>query len=716
MKNADLFFEKFREPDRMFGVYQIIHGGAADLSRAELYDRRGFAGVVGNVPYTRDFPENGEAWEKIRDGLREYIRRGMHVWIYDEKGYPSGTAGGYVTENHPETVAKGLYCYDHWRIITGPSSYRADVPGDRLWKALLIPVGSADTPNGGDIPDDAEPIDVTDRLNENNVLYLDIPAGRYRLVMMSVRRLFDGTHATESYNEPRNYISLSDRHATELFIESTHENYRKVIGDEFGKGVRAVFTDEPSLISWNIRNAVFPILPWLDSYPADFEARFGYSFYKACVAVLTGKGKDVVSRRCDFWDFIADTVADGYFGTIREWCRRNGLKSSGHMLEEERLQAHIINYGSFFRAARKFDWPGIDQLGTVPSDLMDTECIPIARFLASFADLNGEREVFTEFSDHRVREHGMIAPISYYYASVNWHLAMGVNNFTSYYSWNGIDDDACVKFNRYTARCGWLLRQGIRDSRAAVFYPEAAMWASYTPTTERRARDWSEGTTGIDNAFAGSMWALLKGQTDCDCIDRKILTEARVEDRRLKWGDRSYAAVVMPCARVLEKDAAKKLIEANDAGVAVSFVEEIASALRETGKPSPETDEIAKRVADGRMTLVPSGKLAETLCAVLPEESRSIRLIPDVGSDGSMILSHVRMTGDGMRIVFLTNMAESGFSGSVAVTGEWSEALTADAATGDVCRTEWQKRSGASPAADIRISLAPWEAVFFLLS
>ena len=157
----------FREPDRRYGVYQIIHGGAADPSRADYYELRGFAGIVGNIPYSWDFPNDREAWERTEAGFREYIRRGMYTWIYDEKGYPSGTAGGYVTETHPETVAKGLYCYDYWRVISGPSQYRADVPGDKLWKAVLIPLGGADTPNGGQPPEDAEPIDVTDSLNEN---------------------------------------------------------------------------------------------------------------------------------------------------------------------------------------------------------------------------------------------------------------------------------------------------------------------------------------------------------------------------------------------------------------------------------------------------------------------------------------------------------------------------------------------------------------------
>ena len=711
MLSLEELVSRFADPDRRYGVFQIIHGGAEDPARAEFYDRRGFAGIVGNIAYNRRFPEDRDGWKRTEAGFREYIRRGMRTWIYDEKGYPSGTAGGYVPETHPEFVAKGLYCYDYWRVIGGPSEYRADVPGDKLWKAVLIPLGGADTPNGGEPSPDAEPIDVTDRLNENGVLYIDVPPGRYWLFMMSVRRLFDGTHATESYSEPRNYVSLSDRRATEAFLACTHEKYRGILGDEFGRGVLAMFTDEPSLISWNIRNGVFPILPWLDSYPEDFEKRFGYPFVNACVAVVIGKGKDAVQRRCDFWDFIADTVADGYFGPIREWCHANGLKSSGHMLEEERLQAHIVNYGSFFRAAMRFDWPGIDQLNTEKEALMVEGSIPIARFLASFADLNGEHEVFTEFSDHSVRERGQTAPISCYYDSVNWHLAMGVNNFTSYYSWAGIDDEACREFNRYTARSGWLLRQGIRDSRAAVFYPEAAMWASYTPSTAPRAIDNSEKTRKIDIAFARSMWALLHNQIDFDCIDRKIVAESEIEDGKLVWGDRKYSAVVLPCARVIEKDAIEKLLSANDAGVRVIFCEEPPAMLRETGRGSEETEEIARRIADDRMSLSPAADFTDHLCAVLPDECRSIRVI---GDGSSALLAHVRTTEDGGKIVFLTNMGKEVFSGEFRVFGAWERILSADAGSGRILPADWTKSD--NPVPSLRLCLEPGKAVLFVLN
>jgi len=681
--------DSFKEPDRRYAIYQIIHGGIADPALADRFDRCGFGGVVGNIPYNYSFPDDEDCWKKTEDGFREYIRRGMHTWIYDEKGYPSGTGGGYVTEHNPEFIAKGLYCFDYWRVIGGPSVYRADVPGDRLWKAVLIPV------EGGD------PIDVTHFQNENGVLYVEVPNGRFYLFMMSIRRLFDGTHASDSYSEPRNYISMSDKKATQAFIDCTHEKYKAILGDEFGKGILATFTDEPSLIAWNIRTGVFPILPWLDSYPEEFEAKYGYPFVNACVAVVLSKGNDVVKRRCDFWEFIADSVADGFFAGIQDWCHQNGLKSSGHMLEEECLQRHIVNYGSFFRSMRRFDWPGIDQLATETRDLMFDGQIPIARFVSSFADLNGEHEVFTEFSDHSVRERGDKAGIDCYYGSVNWHLAMGVNNFTSYYSWDGITEEEQLRLNRYVSRSGALLRQGKRDSRVAVLYPEAAMWAAYTPTTKERAHDFSDAIVSVEFSFIRSSWGLLKHQVDYDYIDSSILCECEVRDGKLTWGDREYSAVVLPCCRVFEDAALEKLFELKNAGVDLFFVEEMPAFSRNTGLPFD-----AELVASlGKA--IPKDSFCDYLDGALTRRHLSLKL-EEPNKD---ILSHCRVTEEGHRVFYLANMGDVPVSTGFTLYGDFSKLYLADPMGGEVRELSANAIDG---GCELRVDLECGRGCFFI--
>ncbi|MDY4186876.1 MAG: glycosyl hydrolase [Candidatus Borkfalkiaceae bacterium] len=664
-----LKFEKgFKNPDRRYAIFPIIHGQTEEPVDIEKHDRLGFAGIVGNIKYSRNFPTDEKSWKDTEKGFRSYINKGMHTWIYDEKGYPSGTAGGYVTEKYPEYIAKGLYCFDYWRVITGPCQYRSDIPGDKLYKSVLVPI------DGGEI------IDVTDSLNENNVLYLDVPEGKFWLFSMSIRRLFDGTHCTQSYSEPRNYISLSDKKATEAFINCTHENYKKYLSDEFGKGILAMFTDEPSLVSWNGRTAVFPILPWLDTYPEDFEKKYGYEFYKACVSVVLNKGPEIVKRRCDFWEFIADSVADGYFGTIQKWCHENNLKSSGHMLREEVLQFHIPNYGSFMRSLKKFDWPGFDMLHTETGWLMRSDIIPQGRLVASVADINGEKESFTEFSDHYVRARNAVAPISMYYDSVNWHHAMGVNNFTSYYSWKQISDEDIVALNKYTARLGYLLRQGKRDSRIGVFYPEAAMWAAYTANIREGAVDDSPVVDELDRAFAETSWAVLHRQAEFDYIDSEIILKGKIKGEKLTYKDREYYVIALPCTRVLENSVMDKLIEFADNGGIVVFTVSQPEKCRETGESSEQVRKTAEYISKGKMHAVSVEGFGKLIDFNIDSKYKTIA----IEKYQPNILSHVRIAETGERIIYLANMTGEEYNTALTVNGNYSEVYEANPESGEI--------------------------------
>ena len=704
MKNIEKYADGFKNPNRRYAIYPILHQKSFDKETVDLVERRGFAGVVGNLKYTKNFPNDEKAWTDACDGFREYIKRGMHAWLYDEEEYPSGSARGYVPESNPDFVAKGLYCYHYWKVLKGPLDYRADVPADKLYRALLLPV------------DSGEIIDVTDTQNENGVLYFDIPEGRYTLLIMSIRRLFDGTHSTESWAEPRNYISLADKEATRAFIECTHENYKKRLGDEFGKGVLAMFTDEPSLTSWQITSGVFPILPWLNTFPADFEKRYGYDFKYACVAVLTEKGEDIVKRRCDFWEFIADEVADSYFKMIQDWCHENNLKASGHMLREETLQSHVYCYGSFYRAMKKFDWPGLDMLETDIEPLMSDKEIPVARFIASFADINGEHEVFTEFQDlwYQVSPDGKVAGIDCYYNSVNWHLAMGVNNFTSYYSFKGLTDKEIYDFNTYTARSGYLLRQGVRDSRVAFFYPEAAAWSAYTPTAKLDSYDDSERTVILDKTFAKGAWELLHRQIDFDYIDRDILINSTVKDGILIYRDRAYTTLVMPCARVLEEDAMKRLIEIANDGVTVMFLTEMPAVSRNSGKAHPLCDELKRLVDCGKMFFTPDvDGIGNFYDEKLPSSAHSIYLSNNNGTNCDRILSHCRTTDDCERVVYIANMsADSDFAGKLGIVGDAAEIYEASPITGEINKIEFLKKSGID---EVEVSVKPGEGRFYLV-
>ena len=55
----------FRNPDRRYAIYPIIHSGAAENpGRADEMERLGFAGIVGNVPYGEGYPDDRAEWRR----------------------------------------------------------------------------------------------------------------------------------------------------------------------------------------------------------------------------------------------------------------------------------------------------------------------------------------------------------------------------------------------------------------------------------------------------------------------------------------------------------------------------------------------------------------------------------------------------------------------------------------------------------------------------
>ncbi len=704
--------ELFCNPPREYGVYPIIHDGIGDFQNTvSRLDDCGFAGVVGNIAYDERFPVNPKAWQDFEKGCRAFIQRGMKVWIYDEKGYPSGTAGGAVLERHPEYESTGLVCFTYWKTLTGVNRFRADIPSGKLFKAMLVPLT------------EGEALDITHTVNANNTLWFDIPEGAYRLVVFVQRRLFDATHAAHSYSEPRRYIDLFNPDATKSFLNTTHEKYREILADEFGKGIKAFFTDEPSLIGWNIPEGSYPLLTWSDLLPNAFYQRYGYEIEKALIAVFFEKGEDFIKRRCDFWELTADLLAENFFGEIQKWCHENNIRSSGHLLCEENLLDHIYCYGSYYRSAKRLDYPGIDQLESEPTALMDRNQIPIARLAASIADVYDLGETFTEASDHTSRHNNRQIPIEWLRASVNWHMALGINNITSYYSFDYFTKQQIQELNLYTARLGAILRQGKRHSRAAIIYPEYSMWAAFKPTERSRNQGQSELALRIQSSFARTSWELLNRQIDFDYIDEKELIGGEANSGKIKVINREYECLILPCMNVMSEQGVDSLCRFMDSGGKVIAVEDLPNISRDTGKSEQFYEKLYQYLRPGgNMILVSQGDFWKA-SNFLP---RTIKLVPNsvnsllTGFEGSLgnskneaisanILSHVRSLGNKL-IVFLCNMGGSRYQGKLKVNG-FNSAQAYDINTGDISSVPIQTNRG---ALEVDLDLAAYQARIFL--
>ena len=90
---------EFASPPAAGRILKIIHGwlNAASDQQAliERLKRQGFGGVTCNVSFD-DYLESAARWQDFERAVKAAHTAGWSMWLYDERGYPSGNAGGLV--------------------------------------------------------------------------------------------------------------------------------------------------------------------------------------------------------------------------------------------------------------------------------------------------------------------------------------------------------------------------------------------------------------------------------------------------------------------------------------------------------------------------------------------------------------------------------------------------------------------------------------------
>ena len=175
--------------------------------------------VVYVLPEPREFrPEAGytldgylqESYMQLYRFACEYaFSKGMQVWLYDEGGWPSGSANGAVVLSNPALEKK---CYAE-RVVTLQPGAAYVKPADAVGAFF-----TDYTP----VPDGYMPKE------EEKICEYFIKVGHY-------------THMP--------FPDLLNPESTKAFLRCTHDRYVAAMGDLIGEDFRVVFTDEPTIAS-----------------------------------------------------------------------------------------------------------------------------------------------------------------------------------------------------------------------------------------------------------------------------------------------------------------------------------------------------------------------------------------------------------------------------------------------------------------------------------
>ena len=581
--------DRFTLPPADARILKIIHNWPDQPDAQDQYistfRTQGFGGVVCNVSFDQ-YLESDTKWLAFVRAVNEAKKAGFVMWLYDERGYPSGNAGGITLRDHLEWEARGLLVADT-ESQGGPVTL--ELPPGKLLLAGAFAV------HDGTI-DITKKTDLAAQVHDGR-LSGQVPNGRWHVMAITENRLYEGTHAEGNLHARIPYINLLMPEPTARFVDVTYGSYAKHLGDDLGKYFMATFTDEPSLMSLFLRPMPYRPLPWSPNLPIEFKKRRSYALDAAILpALVADAGSAGEKIRYDFWLTVGELVSENYFGQIQTCCRQHGVPSGGHLLAEEGIVGHVPLYGDFFRCIRRLDAPSIDCLTSVPPE------VPwfIARLLSSAAELEGRPLVMSETSDHsqRYRPAGdqrpkRVVTEAEIRGTCNRQIVAGINCITSYYSFADLSDEQLCRINEWVGRCCTALRGGHHVADIAVLYPTESLWTTFVPS-----RHWTKEAAAaarIESLYRAAAESLFSCQRDFTFIDSRALAEAAVESSALVHGQLQWRVIVLPGADTMPLTAWENLARFVRQGGAVIALGAL-PANSESEFPSARVQELAKEI------------------------------------------------------------------------------------------------------------------------
>ena len=256
---------------------------------------------------TNLYPEylSEEYSELCTYAVRKGKELGMRCWIYDEGGWPSGSACGKVIKDRPEYARQVLKFSEH-----------SFCQGEVYEKSSSDVLAS--------FIDDRSMIDSGYMFSEDAVV-------------------------TEYYTEKENsdYPDLLNKKATEYFIEITHEKYTL-------DNITAVFTDEPKASLYSFNNEL----------KERYEELYCESVlpYLPLIARKTAPTEENVRILQRWYDLCSKMFCENFLIPCRKWANSHGIAFTGHMDVDHSPVGCIRGGGHFnlMRALRCLDVPGID--------------------------------------------------------------------------------------------------------------------------------------------------------------------------------------------------------------------------------------------------------------------------------------------------------------------------------------------------------------------
>jgi hypothetical protein len=569
-----------------------------DLGRMKTL---GYQAVTVQAGYDMPFAYlSPEYFTFFRTFVEAAKKRNMRVWIVDDAGYPSGFAGGKFTELKPELRMQALVAAQ--KI---PAAMRAQIN---------LTVGTATVAATAINADDGATVELP---IANNTVTWTAPSGHWTVMVVehqfktsptrsdtNKNRVKDASQSLEDYLDPA---------ATMEYLAFTHEQYKKAVGDEFGKTIMGFRGDEPD---YSISG-----LPWTPKFFERFTQIKGYDVRPFVAALLQSRGTkltDAQTRaKADYYDVFSQMFRDGFFKVQGDWCAANHLEYQVHLNHEEMEMELTRSEGEFFRDMQYVQVPGID---TIWHQIWKDTISDFPRLAASASHVYGHPRAFTEsFAAYRPAPDVDMARYI-----LNEQFVRGVNLVETMYfpasSTPGrqrsgfMEDPAYPALLSYVQRMSYLMSMGRPAASVALYLPSSSMWM---------------GDAAADSAFVSAERMLSERQIDFDIVNEDALARDLVAGKGTleTASGNSYSTIILPATSLLSQAALDRLHAFATGGGHVLFLRRTPSLI--SGRTI--LDARAATATDFAWATVVSGELPPTPTppAQPPASPPAAQIVPD---------------------------------------------------------------------------------------
>lgn len=610
------------------------------------FHRQGIGGFFMHARIGLETPYMSEEWmQAVAACVDEAKKLGMLAWLYDEDKWPSGFAGGIVSGRGGEYNQQLLRA----REIPIDWNMREFIPHERSLSVYLVTKKGRHWLQWQDVTGEA----------------LNLSEHRGKVIV-------------EFFVERRGYIDTLNPKAVEAFVQSTYDAYRERFGDEFGKTVPGIFTDEP-----NCNRSAYG---WTGEFPREFRQRHGYDLLPHLPSLfyeVNLNGRDWQKVRHDYLKTMTELFVEVFTKRLYEWCQTYGLKLTGHFLAEDTLWSQISCVGACMPHYEFMQFPGIDHLGRGLLTLLTMkQCSSAARQFNRrvLSEMFGCSGWNMSFEDQRwIAQWQFVLGVDYVCQHLSLYSLKGARKRD--YPPSFLDHQPYWNYwhlvNNLFARTTFLLTQGRPVTDILVLHPISSAWCVYHPQ-DRKACD------ELNGQLMQLCRTLLTMHRDFDFGDEFILRRhAKPETRKakpetvLQVGRCEYSVVIVPPSISWFGSTLNLLQQFAEAGGRILAVEPL--PMRLDGEQNDVVEEFLRHHAH----IVPNEPkaVAEALDEWL---TKRIAVTRD-GVSAENIFYQERDLGDGRRLFYLINTERNAeeFMAQVKLSTK-GQVQFWDAATGEV--------------------------------